>query len=148
MHPCTGAVTPPGASSCAEALVQTAVQFADAHCAVFEPELGEHKLECATSGVASDTREVLLQICLYSFCMLFAPSGCCSAGTPGYTTNSSSFSRMLVHSSAASRLCRSLVYLVHFAPDCKHGQHCHTAHGGQDRLNAFLSSVGATPEAL
>ncbi|CAJ1403225.1 unnamed protein product [Effrenium voratum] len=27
-----------------EALVQTAVQFADANCAVFEPELGEHKL--------------------------------------------------------------------------------------------------------
>ncbi|CAE7251959.1 cfap36 [Symbiodinium natans] len=28
-----------------EALVQTAVQFADANCSVFEPELGEHKLE-------------------------------------------------------------------------------------------------------
>ncbi|CAE7658682.1 cfap36 [Symbiodinium pilosum] len=28
-----------------EALVQTAVHFADANCAVFEPELGEHKLE-------------------------------------------------------------------------------------------------------
>eukprot|EP00931_Biecheleriopsis_adriatica_P105926 TRINITY_DN80446_c0_g1_i1.p1 TRINITY_DN80446_c0_g1~~TRINITY_DN80446_c0_g1_i1.p1 ORF type:complete len:168 (+),score=55.78 TRINITY_DN80446_c0_g1_i1:28-504(+) len=28
-----------------EALVQTAVQFADANCAIFEPELGEHKLE-------------------------------------------------------------------------------------------------------
>ncbi|CAK9011830.1 unnamed protein product [Durusdinium trenchii] len=27
-----------------EALVQTAVQFADANCAIFEPELGEHKL--------------------------------------------------------------------------------------------------------
>eukprot|EP00438_Fugacium_kawagutii_P016943 Skav230406 [mRNA] locus=scaffold4006:23499:31022:+ [translate_table: standard] len=27
-----------------QALVQTAVQFADANCAIFEPELGEHKL--------------------------------------------------------------------------------------------------------
>lgn len=30
-----------------KALVQTAVQFADANCAIFEPELGEHKLVCA-----------------------------------------------------------------------------------------------------
>lgn len=30
-----------------QALVQTAVQFADANCAIFEPELGEHKLVCA-----------------------------------------------------------------------------------------------------
>mmetsp|Transcript_56542 Transcript_56542/g.106048 ORF Transcript_56542/g.106048 Transcript_56542/m.106048 type:complete len:159 (+) Transcript_56542:79-555(+) len=28
-----------------EALVHTAVQFADANCGIFEPELGEHKLE-------------------------------------------------------------------------------------------------------
>lgn len=30
-----------------QALVQTAVQFADANCAIFEQELGEHKLVCA-----------------------------------------------------------------------------------------------------
>ncbi|CAE7943793.1 rab-6.1 [Symbiodinium sp. KB8] len=58
-----------------EALVQTAVQFADAHCAVFEPELGEHKLE--------------------------------------YTRLHNEFKQLF-----------------------------------EDRLNAFLSSVGATPEAF
>ncbi|CAE7772558.1 rab-6.1 [Symbiodinium sp. CCMP2456] len=58
-----------------EALVQTAVQFADAHCAVFEPELGEHKLE--------------------------------------YTRLHNEFKQLF-----------------------------------EDRLNAFLSSIGATPEAF
>ena len=74
--------------------MQTAVQFADAHCAVFEPELGEHKLECATSGVASDTdtREVLLQICLYSFCMLFACS--CSLLQCRYTRLHNEFKQL------------------------------------------------------
>lgn len=45
-----------------EALVQTAVQFADANCAIFEPELGEHKLVCAVQSGRLETSQVSEEI--------------------------------------------------------------------------------------